>query len=357
MQKAYIIMDGQWGSCGKGLIAGKLAVDRNPDVVVCNFGPNAGHTFVKDGQSIMTQQLPTGIVALKAKILLGPGSIINPKILLAELDKFKSYGVKPRLRIHENASVVVDADLVTEQALIKIGSTRKGTAAACCRKIMRANVGLPRVASECPELLNYVVTSMMYDNIIKTAKLIQIESAQGVELSLSRGRSYPTCTGRDVTPEQILNDVGVPRRLLGEVVVAIRTFPIRVGNEYDGEGKEIGNSGPVYPDMKELTWEDVGGCTGQNLLERTTVTKKVRRVFTFSHSQLRHALWVIGPCSIFLNFMNYLDKEAKSIHDSTDTTRAFLHEVNQTAGTEGGRVQWVGWGPSYEDVDDLAWVK
>lgn len=363
---AYLILDGAWGSCGKGLLAGKMALDRKPDVIVCNFGPNAGHTFVKDGRTIMTQQLPTGLVHRGAVLLIGPGAIIDPKILLAEIATLEDeFHVATRLVIHPRASVVLPLDKEREQALVTIGSTRKGTASAACRKIMRVNEGVPRIAAECIGNLdpvlgglgNFVTTTQHYDDLIAGAKLIQVESAQGIELSLSRGYSYPTCTGRDVTPEQVMNDVAVPMRFLTQTCLVMRTFPIRVGNEYDAQGNEIGHSGPVFPDMEELTWPKLSEMAGVDLMERTTVTKKVRRVFTFSEDQLRHALWIAGPCDIFLNYMNYLDPKAHTLAEASQSAVAFYARVHSLASSLGSRVSWLGWGPAYHQVDDLGWNK
>lgn len=364
---AYLILDGAWGSCGKGLLAGKLALDRKPDVIVCNFGPNAGHTFIKDGESIMTQQVPTGAVYRDAKLLIGPGAMIDPKILAKEIEMLKHYEVGPRLVIHPRASVVLPIDKEREGVLVTIGSTRKGTASAACRKIMRAYEGHPRVASDCAVLHKddelflaigqYVVTEQEYDNIIRNAGLIQVESAQGVELSLNRGYSYPTCTGRDVTPEQVMNDVAVPIRFLKQTCLVMRTFPIRVGNEYDAQGNEIGNSGPVFPDMQELTWEKLSEMAGISLMERTTVTKKVRRVFTFSEKQLEHALWIAGPCDIFLNYMNYLDPHATELVKAEQQAVEFYSRVSSVASNSGARVAWLGWGPAYHQVEETGWVR
>lgn len=364
---AYLILDGAWGSCGKGLLAGKLALDRKPDVIVCNFGPNAGHTFIKDGESIMTQQVPTGAVHRDAKLLIGPGAMIDPNILAKEIEMLKDYEVGHRLVIHPRASVVLPVDKEREGALVTIGSTRKGTASAACRKIMRVDEGYPRIAADCATLHEddalfkaigqYVVTVEEYDWIIRSAELIQVESAQGVELSLNRGMSYPTCTGRDVTPEQVMNDVAVPIRFLTQTCLVMRTFPIRVGNEYDAKGNEIGHSGPVFPDMEELTWEKLSKMAGIPLMERTTVTKKVRRVFTFSEAQLKHALWIAGPCDIFLNYMNYLDPHTLGLVDAVQPAVAFYSKVQSIASSEGSRVSWLGWGPAYHQVESMGWAK
>lgn len=362
--KAYLILDGQWGSCGKGSLALKLALDRKPDVAVVNYGANAGHTGVMpDGFVLMTQQLPTGLVCKTAKLLIGPGSMIDPKILKAEIDALEErFHIKSRLVIHPRAAIICPEDKTTEQALVTIGSTRKGVAAAACRKIMRVPVpGCPRIAAECignldpvlGELGNFVTTTQHYDDLIAEASLIQVESAQGIELSLSRGMSYPTCTGRDVTPEQVMNDVAVPMRFLTQTCLVVRTFPIRVGNEYDAQGKEIGHSGPVFPDMEELTWAKLSEMAGVDLMERTTVTKKVRRVFTFSEDQLRHALWIAGPCEIFLNYMNYLDPETTRLRGAKTEAVNFYSRVCSLASSLGSKVSWLGWGPAYHQVEDL----
>lgn len=357
--KAYLIMDGAWGSCGKGSLAGKLALDRRPDVVVCNFGPNAGHTFVfpavigEEPLKVMTQQLPTGCVNKDATLLIGPGAMVDPKILMAEIEALDpQFNIKNRLRIHPRAAIVLPIDKSREEVLVAIGSTRKGTGSSAARKLLRADGGIPRTVAEYGQELDpFVITEHQYDDIIATANLIQIESAQGIELSLNRGFSYPTCTGRDISPEQVLNDVAVPMRFLDHTCLVVRTFPIRVGNEYDKDGQMIGHSGPVYRDQEELSWNDLSKMAGVELLERTTVTKKVRRIFTFSFQQFGHALWVAGPCNIFLNYMNYLDPEAKRLMGSNLKARDFLAQVEAFAQIRGSKVAWLGWGPAYNEVE------
>ena len=343
MKKAYIIMDGQWGSSGKGLIAGKLALDRKPDGVACNFGPNAGHTFISEEIGpIMTQQLPSGIVHTGAKIFIGPGAVINPEILLAEIDKFADYNVAERLYIHPRAAVVTQADISLESGIMGvIGSTKKGVGAALMRKVSRVDSGLPTVARDVHSLKDYVVDEVLYDTLLFGCEVVQVESAQGFELSLNHGTDYPHCTSRDVTPEAILNDVGIPRRFLKEVIVALRTYPIRVGHEYSENGEILGNSGPDYPGQEELTWGHLSDKLGIPLEEKTTVTGKIRRVFEWSWPQFNRAMHMIGPCSLFVNFVNYLTPEEKV---------GFLHDIVINGERFGARLEWVGEGPSYEDV-------
>jgi adenylosuccinate synthase len=306
----------------------------------------------------MTQQLPTGMINKDATLLLGPGAIINPTLLLQEIRSFNErFGIMGRLMIHPRAAVVTQTDKERESlGLVHNASTRKGTGSALSRKITRFNEWLPRIADECNELFEYVTTQEIYDQVIREAHLVQIESAQGLELSLNRGTSYPYCTSRDVVPEQILADVAVSYRDLERVYAVIRTFPIRVGNEYDAMGNELGNSGPVYDDMKEISWDDLSidlmGKGGTAVKELTTVTKKVRRIFTFSETQYQRMLRTFGPVEIFLNYVNYLDPSAHKVADLDMFSTNFIYERNDVARQFGSRIKYVGFGPAYQNVEE-----
>ena len=74
-----MILDLQFGSTGKGLLAGYLAKMRSPDVVVTAWGPNAGHTYIdSDGRHFIHRMLANGIVSPNLKaVLIGPGSVID----------------------------------------------------------------------------------------------------------------------------------------------------------------------------------------------------------------------------------------------------------------------------------------
>ncbi len=344
--EAYMIIDGLWGSCGKGLIAGYLAETRRPTTVVCNFGPNAGHTYIdRGGRKILTKQLPTGIINEESLILIGPGAIIDPDILLAEIEEFKDLNIFKRLHIHPNAAVVLPSDKKAEKSMtVGIASTMKGTGSAIMRKISRNRSNGPRTIGEyiseggSPELQGAVDLSANWFNRI--VGHVQIESAQGVDLSINHGVRYPYTTSRDITPESVLNDVGIPMRYLMEVVAVYRTYPIRVGHVVE-DGKKLGDSGPSYYDQKELTWKELSERTGQDLEERTTVTNRVRRVFEFSWDQFHKTNDILGGPNIFLNFANYLTRAEVGLM------------VNRMNNYDGTNVKWVGMGPSFDDVINI----
>jgi hypothetical protein len=131
---------------------------------------------------------------------------------------------------------------------------------------------------------------------------------------LAGGILAHNCTSRGTTAMQNMADIGLNHFLLGDVYLVIRPYPIRVGNVIEG-GKQVGYSGDCYDGQQEITWEQVAKEAGMPdeevaaLLKKelTTVTKRLRRVFTFSDRQLREAALVNGATKIALNFANYID--------------------------------------------------
>src|SRR6056297_1491414 len=125
--KFNIIIDGQFGSTGKGLLSGYLSSTEDFDIFASNLSPNAGHTFVDCyDKKIVTKQLPIGgILNKRSTIYLTSGSIINPDILLDEVKKFNVD--MDRICIHPRAAIVEKDNINWEKNLnssvSKIAST------------------------------------------------------------------------------------------------------------------------------------------------------------------------------------------------------------------------------------------
>lgn len=347
VQKVDLVMDFQYGSTGKGLIAGYLAKRDDYDTVVCSFATNAGHTYIDQdrGMSVMTQQLPTGAISSPTvkNILIGPGALIHKETLLSEIDRYSGWLQHKNLIIHPHAAVVEDyhAKQEIEFGMTKIGSTAKGCGAAAIERIRRdpsdANVAKNRFMGTL--LAQHVATQEEYLSVVRSARNILVEGAQGFSLSMYHGQ-YPFTTSRDVTPWQIMADCGLPFNWSGKtrVIGTMRTFPIRVNNR-------DGSSGPCYPDQLELDWSSFAHLGVEP--ELTTVTKLQRRIFTFSQRQaLQAAIHCAGVngASIFLNFANYCDNEE-------DVAR-IIDDMEVITGRMGCplRVRWTGWGPDDKDV-------
>lgn len=289
---AWVLVDGQYGSTGKGLIAGALAEAFAGEFAeaTCNAGPNSGHTSYYRGEQIVLKQLPTfGVVGRKAGASIGismnAGAIVAPETLFHEIENYAQFRA---VLIHPNAAMVTDSAIQMEKELIGlIGSTGKGTGGALARKILRDPDGvIGAYRGEMPTFM--VLDGMDYD---PERERVFVEVSQGFSLGINRG-FYPHSTSRNCDVGQALSDAEIHPSFLRKTIMVCRTFPIRVG----------GNSGGCYPDQREITWDELGIKP-----ELTTVTKKQRRIFTWSRKQFREAVRANRPDVVVLNFMNYLD--------------------------------------------------
>lgn len=231
--KFNILIDGQFGSTGKGLFASYIGTHNHIDIAVSNAGSNAGHTFYNvDGEKIITRYLPvSGIINKRALIYLCAGSIINPDILHKEIEENEvDYD---RIRIHPRAAIILKEDINEERlnntGVKQIASTMNGVGCALVRKINR-NANL---AENIPELSRYI-SEVDLHYYMRQGSTVLMEVPQGLDLSLNHGLDYPHCTSRDITIASAMNDANVHPKYLGKIAVSIRTFPIRVGNVIDG---------------------------------------------------------------------------------------------------------------------------
>jgi adenylosuccinate synthase len=347
-----VVIDLQFGSTGKGLIAGYLAERDEPDTVVTAWAANAGHTFVDaKGRKYIHTMLANGIVSPRLeRIMIGPGSVLNLDNLEAEIQScsdlmWNRFGERVQIFIHENAAVIDQRHVIEEAGpMTKIGSTKKGCGAAAIHKIRRNPDDMNTVAvwahnTDHPLFKrdNVIVASVeRYASELDKGRKILVEGAQGYSLSIHHG-FYPYTTSRDVTTAQVLADCAVPlSKNWAElhVVGTARTYPIRVANRFDSEGKMVGTSGPCYDDQQETTFEALG-----QPVELTTVTKLPRRIFTFSEEQVAQAIRQCGVDEVFLNFVNYCTgQEAWRI----------MQLIQRHA-----PVNYLGRGPMVTDVEDV----
>jgi len=297
--KINIVLDGQFGSCGKGLLCSYIGNKCHIDIVVTSAGPNSGHTFYVDNKKIILKMLPVSAFFQKQSIIyFCAGAIIDIPCLLSEIER---HNIDPnRIKIHPRAAIVEEIDRYIEKdntsSVTKIASTQSGTGSALSRKIMRSS----KLAQGSKRLSSFIKKINLH-TYMEDGCTVLMEISQGYGLSLSSGYSYPYCTSREITVSGALSDAGVHPHFLGNVILVLRTFPIRVGNIISEDGTEIGNSGPFYPDSEELSWSEIN-----QIPEYTTITGRVRRVATFSYIQYKEAIEMLRPNFVFLNFANYL---------------------------------------------------
>lgn len=324
-QRVTCVIDGLYGSCGKGVICGYLSMTESYQAAVRVGAPNAGHTLKMAHQTWKMRQIPVaGLVDPSIILCVGAAGLLNLEVLMQEAKHIS--GCKRRLLIDRNAGIIEEKHVKQEQEekmFEGIGSTCEGVGAALRSKIKRD--GNFRIAKDVPELedIATVTNVATYLNTMPSGSRIMIEGTQGYALSLNHG-PYPFCTGRDVLASSLLSDVGLAPSLCDEVIMVVRTYPIRVA----------GNSGPMCG--KELTWQDVTKRSKYPhlLVEQTTVTKRIRRVCEFSFDLLREAALLNRPTQIALTFADYLDYRNHGVRDYdklTMRTKKFIRRIEKTA--------------------------
>jgi adenylosuccinate synthase len=295
-----VVVGGQYGSEGKGKVALHIASRYGARAVVRVGGPNSGHTGIDaTGKSWVFRQLPAAALALDTLIVLPAGSLIDPDLLLEET---RQLNVRPeRLVIDTNATVVLPrhrSEEAKDDLIARIGSTGSGTGAALRDRISRDWKHL--LAGDYPPLQPFTrpfVAGLLHD-LLNRGERVVIEGTQGFGLSIWHG-TYPHTTSRDATAASFVAESGVALRDVDDVVLVIRSFPIRVG----------GNSGPL---ANEIDWSSIAveANLPSDYVERTSATKRVRRVARFDPEIVRRAIVVNQPHRIVMNHLDYVDPAA-----------------------------------------------
>lgn len=295
------LVDGQYGSTGKGVVASAIAQDvgMHFGIVTSNAGPNSGHTSFWRDHQIVLKQLPTlavqtvyrhGVMPLT---YLNAGAVIDREILEREVRNFLGRDFHSRVMVHPVASEINEGCKNQDAANVdNIASTGQGVGPALQFKLgrhMDAVIGSPHK----PPSPWFSLGNLMH-RVNDISERVFVEVSQGFSLGLNQSRFYPCTTTRECTIGQALSDAGIAPSRLRHTIMALRTYPIRVGNT-------SGSSGGNYPDQQEIQWQDIGIEP-----EFTTVTGRQRRVFTWSNMQYIDALVANTPSVIFLNFINYL---------------------------------------------------
>ena len=365
MRDMLMILDLQFGSTGKGQIAGTLGRKWEPDTVACANGPNAGHTYrwtinaIEDpsvGGVVHTVLPVTAILPTVRNILLGPGAVINLDKLNDEIrGSFSAFRGK-NLIIHSNAVIVSELHREREKEFVRIGSTMKGTAEAVIDKMRRGPEApiadnqqrhIKQTIEQSLQLaeMELMVSADKYDRAMDSSRKLVVEGAQGHSLSI-QGRFYPHCTSRDVGSHQLMSDCRVPLPERGgraEIIGVCRTYPIRVANRRDADGKLIGFSGGHYDDQMELQWDAI-----KREPELTTVTRLPRRLFTFSTKQVIEAARYNAMTGIALTFCDYLNAMEDKVGDLVShDVRALMRRIWLATNVP---VRWLSYGPTDQDL-------
>lgn len=352
MGNVLAVVGGQFGSEGKGVIVNHIA-DRY-DLHVRVGGPNAGHSIQHGGQIYKMQAIPCGWTNPNAQLFIARGALVAPDILIREVDMLRRLDpfITKRIKIDRWAGVIsrwhhtaeggVDGDLH-----LRIGSTGEGVGAARKARIARDPAHFKFVEEiaddtggngwSLRDMLVDDVSKMLIDNI-KSGRHCLLEGTQGAGLSLIHG-AWPYVTSADTNAAQMAADIGLPPRYINRTILVVRSHPIRVA----------GNSGPL---KDETTWDEISHRLGKPIEEKTTVTKKIRRVGGWDEALFLNSVKLNAPTSLAFTFADYLcpvDEGKRSYQHLSVPTKKFIHDIENISGVP---VALVGTGgPTWAVVD------
>ena len=267
MSKVDVVLGSFYGDEGKGKIIDYLS--QNADVSVrCTGGNNAGHTIELDGKRFAFHLIPSGILNEGTIAVIGNGVVINPEVLLEEIDNLKANGYKVNnLRISDKAHVIMPYHIAMDKLQedlrkdSKIGTTHRGIGPVYCDKFERCGIRMGDLVSGrykkqleinvenknktfklygyeefdvnkiieeydeyAKKLKEYVVdTVILLHTALENNKKILCEGAQATLLDIDFG-SYPFVTSSNPTIGGICTGTGIGAKNIGEVYGVLKAY-------------------------------------------------------------------------------------------------------------------------------------
>ena len=332
-----IVIGAQWGDEGKGKITDLLS--KSADVVVrYQGGVNAGHTVVVKDQTFKLHLIPSGILYRDTECLIGSGTVIDPKELIAELDKLDGLGISSKnLFISETAHVTMPYHRMIDQASEerrgnkKIGTTKRGIGPTYADKSERTGIRIcdlmdlsafreqlewtinyknivleklynlpPLDADEvfneyeayAERLRSHVVDSSLHIyNALQKRKNVLFEGAQGTLLDLDHG-TYPYVTSSNPVAGGACIGSGIGPTVVDRVIGVAKAYTTRVGE------------GPFPTEL----FDEMGNALCMRGAEFGTTTGRQRRCGWFDAVIGRYAVRINGLDCLAITKLDVLDE-------------------------------------------------
>ena len=331
------VIGAQWGDEGKGKIVDLLA-EKADAVVRFSGGDNAGHTVINPKGEFKLHIVPSGIFYPRTACIIGNGVVINPGVLLQELDDLKARGVDvDNLHISDRAHLIMPWHILLDgleeesRGQGAIGTTKKGIGPAFADKAARRGIRacdmldpaifkarlaiilaaknnlLTRVYNTAPldleevfkeywsyaqRLAHYIKdTTAMVSDLVRKGSNIVLEGAQGSMLDPDFG-SYPFVTSSSPLAAGACIGSGINPRRIDRVVGIFKAYTTRVGG------------GPMPTELKD----EVGEYIRQHAHEYGATTGRARRCGWFDAVVGRYSTELNGFTSGILTRLDVLDE-------------------------------------------------
>jgi adenylosuccinate synthase len=333
---AYAVIGGQWGDEGKGKVVDYLA-EKAHCVVRYAGGNNAGHTVVNQLGEFSLHLVPSGIFWPQVTCIIGNGVVVDPDVLLGELDSLQARRVDTgRLCVSERAHLVMPYHILLDQmeersrGATALGTTGRGIGPAYMDKTARMgiragdlldsdsllprlkqaveykNAIISRVYEEPPVSLEEVYekciawgerlkdhlrpTEMIIQETLGNGQKVLLEGAQGTLLDLDHG-TYPYVTSSSPSIGGACTGLGLSPRDITGIAGVFKAYSTRVG------------SGPMTSEMNDGT----GDALREKAWEYGTTTGRARRIGWFDAVAGRYSVLVNGFTSLVLTRLDVLD--------------------------------------------------
>lgn len=335
---AVIVVGAQWGDEGKGKIVDLLAL-KAAHVVRAQGGNNAGHTVIINDQEFKLHLIPSGILSHHTQCYITGGTVIDPQVLLAEIEQIENQGiqVKGRLYVSECAHIIFPYhklfDTLSEERKgdLKIGTTGRGIGPCYSDKINRIGIRLgdlirPHVLRNILEkvlkIKNEELTCLFkhppldfeeifttyaafgqkllpftkaiegkIDQAIRKGENVLFEAAQGTFLDVTYG-TYPYVTSSNTTAGGICSGSGIGPTQIDHTLGVVKAYTTRVGN----------GPLPTAVSDEELFTSHL------EAREFGTTTGRKRRIGWFDAVLVKESIRINGIDSIALTKLDVLDK-------------------------------------------------
>ena len=298
-----VIVGAQWGDEGKGKIVDLLS-ERAEVIVRFQGGNNAGHTIVRNGETWKLRLMPSGILHPGKLCVIGNGVVLDPKVLIDELDGLRARGVDTTgLRISANAHLIMPYHPLLDHAgeirlgKLQIGTTRSGIGPCYADKALRLGIRMQDLLDEkilrkkiatalepkrsllrefqrdprldlqalTEEYLTYghrlkayiADTSRLVCERLDEGELVLFEGAQGTLLDLDHG-TYPFVTSSNPIAGSATVGVGIGPKDIDDVWGITKAYSTRVGSGPFPTELE----GPDGDELRER-WHEYGVVTGR----------------------------------------------------------------------------------------------
>ena len=330
-----VVLGAFYGDEGKGKIIDYLSKDAKY-AVRFSGGNNAGHTIEVDGKKFAFHLIPSGVLNKKTKAILGNGVVIDPKVLIDEINNLKENGYKvDNLYISDKAHLILPYHIELDGMLEdirkerKIGTTKRGIGPAYCDKFERCGIRMEDFISanfksylktnidnkniilkaygykqidfestykeykEYAKILKPYIcdTTKMLHKALKNNEKILCEGAQATLLDIDFG-TYPYVTSSNPTIGGVCTGTGIGAKYIKNVYGVIKAYSSRVGE------------GPYVTELKN----EIGDKIRELGHEYGTTTKRPRRCGWLDIVALNYAIMLNGLTGICMNHLDTIGK-------------------------------------------------